>query len=166
MLVANSLIVYCVSKILWYASLYLNCGISHLQSKALLLLSEPDSWNINKDRVSPPPSLLSTLLWVLLCWASSKWLSISVRWFHGGGDWSVNLLHDIFEIFIWGWAVRRCPAHSLLGSRGKQCCQKVIIFKRYGSDLIFVDSRFYTLLNFALGDLVLGNWFETLKMLM
>lgn len=64
--------------------------------------------------------------------------------FHGGGDWSVNLLHDMFEIFIWGWAVRRCPTHSLLGSRGRPGCQKVIIFARYGSVLIFMDSRLYT----------------------
>lgn len=84
--------------------------------------------------------VLSTSHCVLLCCTGSKWLSVLLHWFHGGKDWSVNLLHDMFEIFIWGWAVRRCPTHSLLSSRGKQHCQKVTIFSRYSSVLIFMDT--------------------------
>lgn len=166
MLGGHSVPVNCVPHQDLYASLFSNNAVLGLQPQYsvsyLNPLPETSTGQVLFFVFLFGCFFLSTSRCVLLGCASSKWLSVSLHWFHGGGDWSVNLLHDMFEIFIWGWAVRRCPTLSLLGSRGRQCCQKVIIFARYGSVLIFMDSRFYTLLGFA----ITGGLIETAKMLM
>lgn len=96
------------------------------RQKILHLLSEPSSWSINRRLIFFYKyfSLCSTLLHQFKM-AFCLTPLVSRRW-----DWSVNLLHDMFEIFIWGWAVRRCPTHSLLSSRGRQCCQKSYRFHK------------------------------------